>query len=447
MHPILELIRNELDQISATIPKVMPNNEPINIAHNNWGFAGITRDELIQVATSLSQFIKSRGEEELESGEASLKDYVRRLTFIRSNTIPQFWNANANIAVPAYLVTLNNLKIALDDAFGNDNAQAIEGKKTEAIKTLKRVLKPLRAIEAQISDINSRAGSLDEKVERIEQAHEAAEQLPTDLETLKESRAVIATLLTDSTADRALAQKILSEIQSMREKLAKSEKEAEVIIERCNESYRATTSEGLASAFADRSGKLNMSMWIWVIGLIISLVSGTIVGSNQLRNLANAIIVSSTTPSVGNASIWINLLLALLSVGAPVWFAWISTKQIGQRFRLAEDYGYKASISKAYEGYRREAALLDPAFQARLFSSALTRLDEIPLRLVETDTHGSPWHEFASSNVVRQAIETVPDFMGKVTELAKQLVTQSSQTKNITTGKQASTKSTESEDA
>lgn len=440
MHPTLELINKELEQIRASIQSVVSSNEPINIAHGNWGIPGITRDELIQISASLSKFIEARGEDSLESSETLLNDYVRRLTFLRTNTIPQFWSANANVAVSAYLITLNGLKNALDAGFGNDDIQTIEEQKIEAIKTLRRVSKPLRAIEIRLSNIDTRSANLDEKVERIEHAHEAAEQLPTDLETLKESRAAIASLLTDSVADRTSAQTILSEIQHIRGKLDASEKEAAAIIERCDASYRATTSEGLASAFAERSGKLNNSMWIWVVGLIASLVSGAIIGSNQLNNLAEAIKAPSTSP-LGNGVIWIDLLLALLSVGAPVWFAWISTKQIGQRFRLAEDYGYKASISKAYEGYRREAALLDPAFQARLFSSALSRLDEIPLRLVETDTHGSPWHELASSNIVRQAIDTVPNFMGKVTELAKQVLPQSSQGKKAEQATQNSTES------
>jgi hypothetical protein len=73
--------------------------------------------------------------------------------------------------------------------------------------------------------------------------------------------------------------------------------------------------------------------------------------------------------------------------------------------------------------------LLDPAFQARLFASALARLDEIPLRLVETDTHGSPWHELASSDLVRQAIDTVPGFVDRVTGLAKQAIPSASQDK------------------
>ena len=172
-----------------------------------------------------------------------------------------------------------------------------------------------------------------------------------------------------------------------------------------------------------------------------ALILGTKIGSSQLNILAAAINAPSAQNASHDGGVWIDLLLTILSVGAPVWFAWVSTKQIGQRFRLAEDYGYKASISKAYEGYRREAALLDPAFQARLFSSALTRLDEIPLRLVETDTHGSPWHELASSNLVRRAIDTVPEFVEKVTSLAKQMLPDSTKNKKTTETEQITPKS------
>jgi hypothetical protein len=108
----------------------------------------------------------------------------------------------------------------------------------------------------------------------------------------------------------------------------------------------------------------------------------------------------------------------VLSVGAPVWFAWLSTKQIGQRFRLSEDYAFKASISRAYEGFRREAARFDKDMEAKLLTSALTRLDELPLRLVEADSHGSPWHELASSNAVKQAMRLVPGFSEQIKDLA-----------------------------
>lgn len=158
-------------------------------------------------------------------------------------------------------------------------------------------------------------------------------------------------------------------------------------------------------------------------GLAGSLILGGMLGAHQLTRVSEVL-----KSGVGRdaSSIWIDLLLALLSVGGSVWFAWISTKQIGQRFRLAEDYGYKASISKAYEGYRREAEELsgiDPTFQSRLFASALSRLEELPLRLVESSTHGSPWHELLSSDVVRDATKSVPGFVNQVCELAKSALT------------------------
>ena len=46
-----------------------------------------------------------------------------------------------------------------------------------------------------------------------------------------------------------------------------------------------------------------------------------------------------------------------------------------------------------YEGYRSEAERIDKDLERRLFSSALDRLEEAPLRLVEVESHGSPFHE------------------------------------------------------
>ena len=60
--------------------------------------------------------------------------------------------------------------------------------------------------------------------------------------------------------------------------------------------------------------------------------------------------------------------------------------------------------------------------QPRLLASALTRLDELPLRLVEPDSHGSPWHELASSDLVKDAMRAVPGFAGQVKELASKAI-------------------------
>jgi hypothetical protein len=52
---------------------------------------------------------------------------------------------------------------------------------------------------------------------------------------------------------------------------------------------------------------------------------------------------------------------------------------------------------------------LDEQFSSRLFSSALTRLEEAPLRLVDAQDHGSPWHELFASPKVQAAMDSVPE--------------------------------------
>lgn len=409
MHIAFVNIKSELEQLVTTIKTVIPSNEPFGIAHGNWSFPGLTRDELAQLPASLATLIDARGGDEIKDNEALLLDYVRRISFLRTNTIPNLWG-NPGVGVPTLFLTLDGLKNVLESTFNGVGEEALD-----TARALGRLKSKLRSVEATLDGLDPRSSKLSTMVERIEHAYEAADQLPTDLVALGEARDQIRLLAKDAAADKGAIEKLLEEIRSQRRQAEKSALEAAAIIERCDDAYRATTSEGLASVFAERSKEIARSMWVWVFGFIIALVAGGAIGGKQLGQLTEVLKPSTQF----DVTVWINIFLSLLSIGAPVWFGWMASKQIGHRFRLAEDYGYKAAISKAYEGYRREAALLDPAFQARLFASALSRLEELPLRLVETDTHGSPWHELFSSDIVRQAAGAVPGFANKVTELAQ----------------------------
>ena len=270
-------------------------------------------------------------------------------------------------------------------------------------------------MEARLNGLQPRTASLDEIVERIETAYKAADQLPTDLEELSEGRVKMNKLIHDATQDQVRAQDIQKEAVVIGKKLNKSVAEAEEILERCQTAYSAATSVGLASAFIDRSKELSNSIRYWTGSLIVALAAGSYLGTSQLSILSDLFRDNANNTS----AIALNIAVTILSVGAPVWFAWLATKQIGQRFRLSEDYAFKAAVSSAYEGFRREAARFDEDMEAKLLMSALTRLDELPLRLVEIESHGSPWHELASSNVVKQAMKNVPGFPGEVVSLAR----------------------------
>lgn len=273
-------------------------------------------------------------------------------------------------------------------------------------------------MEARLKELEPRTTSLATMVSRIENANEAADQLPTDLASLAEAREKLESLFQDAIKDHGHIEEIRRKADDLDQQLLQSTEDAKSVLERCETAYSAATSVGLAAAFTERSGALSNSMWIWVAGLIGALVAGSFFGSAQLHTLSELF----KEPGVTSSLVILNLMLSLLSVGAPVWFGWLATKQIGQRFRLAEDYAFKASISRAYEGFRREAARFDKDMEARLLASALTRFDELPLRLVEAETHGSPWHELASSKSVKQALRAVPGFAEQVKELASKAV-------------------------
>ena len=412
MHPTLKLVNDELAQLVVALSAI-PGNDPLSIAHGSWNIAGVTRDELVQTVNHLQSLVADRGGDHLVSNDLLIADYPRRLAFLRTNTVPQLWSSNAAQAVPAFMITIQALRVALEKALpdNQDLAAAIAAERANTKTATTR----LRALEAQITDMEPRAKSLNEMVTRIEKANAAADQLPVDLESLRAAQTDIAAILNTVKSDQTKTAAFSLAASSADATLSAKVKEAEEIVARCSAAYAASTSHGLAAAFAERSSALATSMWVWVAGLVIALGLGSLIGSSQLRNFSDQLKQPGTDTTIAA----INLVLALLSVGATVWFAWVATKQVGQRFRLAEDYAFKASVSRAYEGYRREAANIDEKFVARLFSSALSRLDEQPLRLVETTTHGSPWQELASSDLIRKATEVVPDFTGSVMRLAK----------------------------
>jgi hypothetical protein len=262
---------------------------------------------------------------------------------------------------------------------------------------------------------------------RIESAHDAADQLPTDLQALNDARKKVADLagqvsgaLSDAIREKGKIEALRAEADKIDEELKDCVTSADYVVKRAEQAYSAATSQGLAAAFSERSKALDNSMWFWVVGLVGSLGVGAYFGSLRFQELANTL----QAPTASGLSVLTNIVLSFLSVGAPVWIAWIATKQIGQRFRLSEDYAFKASVSRAYEGYRREAARIDAQseesdLEARLLESALSRLDEQPLRLVESATHGSPWHELLDSDVIKDACRTIPDFGARVAQMAR----------------------------
>ncbi len=417
MHQSLISIHQQLDAVINQLRSVVPSDEPFGNAHNNWSFPGLNRAELIAEAQSIIDLIRDDGPDEVGEHEAKLTDYIRRLQHLHQNTIPNLWGSAA-VAVPTYMFTLEGLRKALAPVLNRD-------RRREAIAKLRKLTEQIRGLEARVTGLEPRAASMTTMVDAIERAYNAADQLPTDLESLAEAKQKVDKIVQEATKDQGRLLGIREQAEELDKQLNQSANEAKAVLRNCETAYSAATSVGLAAAFTERSSSLSTSMWIWVAGLISSLAAASFFGIGRLQILVELF----KDPNLSASMIIPNLILSILSVGAPVWFAWLSTKQIGQRFKLSEDYAFKASIARAYEGFRREAARIDKEMEARLLNSALTRLDELPLRLVETENHGSPWNEFANSSLVKEALRSVPNFAIQVRELAETAIAQISPAK------------------
>lgn len=408
MHKDLELLCQSLDTLAAAILAGWSSDQTFNEAWG-WNCPTVTRHDMAAVASILAKEIRNSAAETINPEALTLiSDFPRRIARMQSTTIPQFYGGNSGAATSVYLATLDTIRRHVSKILSWQiltDPKAMPGP----------MARKLRSLQAEIDQLSPNKNLLATQINEIQQAHSVAESLPLDLQALAEARERVIRLADESAlaAGKAQSDSLKAEHGLSAIKLKKIE--ADKLVAQCEEAYRITTTTGLAGAFDQRAKSLNYSMWGWVIGLIITLIVGTLMGSARVELLSKSMV----TPDPHWGVIWMHVVLSIMSIGAPIWFAWIATKQIGQRFRLAEDYAFKASVAKAYEGYKKEAAKIDSSFATRLFSSALSRLEEAPLRLVEKETHGSPGHELLSSKQFQDALSTIPEQRDKFIEVFK----------------------------
>jgi hypothetical protein len=387
-----------LTALGTSVMAFSPTHGHTMLATHGWNQPALTLTEIAAYTTDFAADIKEYGTDHLPPEYVVIvNNYAERCAAIQASTIPQLWGGNGPVAITAYLQAITYMREDLKEVI-------IKEKAINPLATV-RLSKRLDRISKEVDEIVVDRDALASRMQQINDAHETAENLPEDLQSLKEARAAIEKISSESFGESITLKKTLEDALAKLAEIRRFSIEAEKLVEQCEEAYRVTTSKGLAGAFDQRATGLTKSMQLWVLALMASLCIAAVLGGQRVSLLSQNLAVIEPNWGV----IALNFALSILSTGAPLWFAWVSTKQISQRFRLAEDYAYKASVAKAYEGYRREAAKLDPEFSARLFSSSLTRLEEAPLRLLEATSHGSPLHELMSSPKIQDALSTVPE--------------------------------------
>lgn len=396
MNSVLIELCDALDELSKKVLESWSDDRNLKEVYG-WNFPPLTRQDLASVPLNMAESIRALA---ITNIDDELKDIISeiplKLNSMHTDLIIYLFNGHGNQAVPIYLSTLEWVKNTLLPLTRWENFQDNKAMPTALSRRL-------RAIQTDLDNIIPNKANLTEQINLINDATEAAESLPTDLENLKHARAKVAEIHEDSSFDRKKITEHKSSVEAQLKSINELHVQAQQLIENCEDAYRITTTKGLASAFDQRASDLKWSMRCWVGGLLFALAVGAYIGHARIEVLTQVL----DNPRVSLGIICIQIVLSLTSVLAPLWFAWLATKQISQRFKLAEDYDFKASVAKAYEGYKKEAAKIDKEFEARLFNVALTRLEEAPLRLIEDLNHSSPTHELLETTGVTKLGERI----------------------------------------
>ncbi len=328
----------------------------------------------------------------------ALQKYAQRAQYVQSNSVPQLPGSSA---FHVYL-TVRSLVDAIHETISKYTEEA-DWQKIESDKLLPRTqARRLKSIENKIDELSSSSDDVEAKLNRINDADAAAKQLPETLESLGEARDAFVEAKAEIDANRGSIENKLKESDDALIEIQAFQARAAQLVGLTEQAQAAAVTQGLGAAFAGRASTLQ-----WTTAMLGALLAATLwFGWHVSSGRVTAIHALMGNPAASVKLLWVNFALVLTSVGAPVWFAWLLTKQIGQRFRLAEDYAFKATVAKAYEGYRKEAARHnDPDLEKKLFTLALTRLEEPPLRLIEKATPGTPLQDIAGPFLSSRARE------------------------------------------
>ncbi|MDH0711075.1 hypothetical protein [Acinetobacter johnsonii] len=392
----LEKLCEVLDELSGVVLNAWNDDQILKNVYG-WNHPPFTRHDLANMPKEISQSLRSLRIQSLEDDIVNVINTIPdKIRTMYGDTVPYMFNGNGAQAIPIYISTLDWIRQVISPLVG---WEVLQDNKAMPNQLSRR----LRGIQAELENIIPNKDDLKNQIDLINDANEAAENLPTDLQSLKQARHQVSELEKDSSFDRKKISEHKTSVEAQLKSINELHEQAKQLIENCEDAYRITTTKGLAAAFDERAGDLKKSMRLWVGGLLLALCVGAWIGHERIQILTTSL----TAPNLNWGIIWIQIILSLTSVLAPLWFAWLATKQISQRFKLAEDYAFKASVAKAYEGYKKEAAKIDEEFEARLFNVALTRLEEAPLRLVDSVNHGSPTHEIVEKTGLNKVGEKI----------------------------------------
>lgn len=399
-----------LKELQTKVSQSNPQHSGLCSVVISWEYPPLGKESLAQKLGQLIDYIESHQFQENRDLSQALNDYQEAFSQWSGTPLSHLYNSSyCKSAIYNFLILLTDVRGTLERYDQGLLTKELQARAVSAKRRLGALESRITASEVSIDDVEKAA-------QRIVEADKAAVQLPETLSSLKNAEADVSLIKTR--AEQAQKTILTAETTTKAKErfFVETEEQIKALLEKSKAVLATATSSGLAGAFYDRKKELQRIGWIWTGGLICALVGAIFAiwwRADQLFALLDR------ANEIGTFTLLANFVISIGFIGAPVWLAWLATKQVGYYFRLSEDYAFKASVSASYEGFMEEARGHDAEFEKKVLESTLERYDEPPLRFVDNRVHGSPYHELFESDEFKSAMKNIPGFKDNVLSAIK----------------------------
>lgn len=278
----LEKLCEVLDELSGVVLNAWNDDQILKNVYG-WNHPPLTRHDLANMPKEISQSLRSLRIQSLEDDIVNVINTIPdKIRTMYGDTVPYMFNGNGAQAIPIYISTLDWIRQVISPLVG---WEVLQDNKAMPNQLSRR----LRGIQAELENIIPNKDDLKNQIDLINDANEAAENLPTDLQSLKQARHQVSELEKDSSFDRKKISEHKTSVEAQLKSINELHEQAKQLIENCEDAYRITTTKGLAAAFDERAGDLKKSMRLWVGGLLLALCVGAWIGHERIQILTTSL--------------------------------------------------------------------------------------------------------------------------------------------------------------
>lgn len=250
-----------------------------------------------------------------------------------------FEKALSEANVKAILLQVNN--DASDVATKKGNVLDISKQATDGKVEIEKIIGEISGLQKNGKDLLAAMDLIKKQVDSQSENVGKVSSLATD------AAATLQSVKTDVADWKANSQVALSDFSTnTKAQLDQISKEIDVNTKKAEGLLGLTTSASLATAFRNKKKEMVNTAWFWNITFIASLVA--------MASLAIFYHDKQIDDAIIRYGYLISLLLKLPFLAPLFWLAYFAQGRSGLYSRLADDYGYKESISIAFEGYKKQ---------------------------------------------------------------------------------------------